>query len=300
MTASGNIRRAFTPPETLRGSPEPGQDGPSEATRAHLWKQCNEDVLIVHVDPERLKGIVAPEFKILMEHGKARILIAVQDCSSYRLEGEEVGPTQEVHEWVAIEMPPDVRPVPGAERTLPTMHWFALFTGSNNERSREHWNRSGTEALPLETVTLGSSASAVRGNMVIEGNRGYEWRAEPGAPFARLVAVNHDVYARSPAGEIVLNRIQCLATVEAWGSRGELEVTEAADPSGILSEGTHVLTAHTFLPLWGWATLADGSLGGQLGVHSKPKKTQKPEGGPYLRDLMGTVPPPQKPVIGNR
>lgn len=252
---------------------EPGKGRSSAATGAHLWKQCNEDVLIVHVDPERLKGIIAPGFEILMEQGKARILIAVQDCSSYRFEGEEVGPTYEVHEWVAIEMPPDVRPVPGAERTLPTMHWFAVYTGSSNERSREHWNRSGTEALPLEAITLRSSASSVRGKVVIGRNMGYEWTAEPGAPFARMVAVNHEVYARNPAGEVVLNRIQCLANVEAWGSRGELKVTGAADPSGVVSEGTHVLTAHTFLPLWCWGTLADGLPEAQSGEYSKPNRT---------------------------
>lgn len=242
------------------------------ATAGHLWKQCSEDVLIVNVEPERLEGIIAPEFEILIEEGKAKILIAVQDCSSFRIEGEEVGPVHEVHEWVAIEMPPDVRPVPGAERTLPTRHWFALYTGSNHERSREHWNRSGTEASPLEAVTLRSTASDVRGEVVVGGNRGYEWTADPGPPFARLVAVNHDVYARNPAGEVVLNRIQCLANVEAWGSRGELKVIGGADPSGIVSEGTHALTAHTFLPLWGWATLADGRPEAQPGGQSKPKR----------------------------
>lgn len=236
----------------------PGKERSPTATAGHFWKQCNEDVLIVNVEPERLEGIVPPEFEILIEEGKARILIAVQDCSSYRIEGEEVGPVHEVHEWVALEMPPDVRPVPGAERTLPTRHWFALYTGSNRERSREHWNRSGTEASPLEAVTLRSSASGVRGDVVFGGNRGYEWAAEPGSPFAKLVAVNHDVYARSSAGKVVLNRIQCLANIEAWGSRGELRMIGGADPSGAVSEGTHPLTAHTFLPLWGWATLGDG------------------------------------------
>lgn len=250
----------------------PGKERFPRATRGNLWKQCNEDVLIVNIEPEQLEGIVVPEFEIMIEEGKARILIAVQDCSSYRIEGEEVGPVHEVHEWVAIEMPPDVRPIPGAERTLPTMHWFALYTGSNNERSREHWNRSGTEASPLEAVTLRSSASGVRGELVFGGTRGYEWTAEPGSPFTRLVAVNHDVYATNPAGEVVLNRIQCLANVEAWGSRGELKVTVGADPSGVLSGGTHPLTAHTFLPLWGWATLAEGLPNAQPGGYSKSKR----------------------------
>lgn len=71
----------------------------------------------------------------------------------------------------------DVRPVPGAETTLPTMHGYAVYTGSNNERSRDHWDRSGTLAQPLRAVILQSSASAVRGSVIIDGERSYEWTA---------------------------------------------------------------------------------------------------------------------------
>lgn len=232
----------------------------SAKTGAHLWKQCKEDVLFIDVDPQRLDGLVAPQFELQLEQGKARILIAAQDCPTYWFEGEEIGPTLEVHEWVAVQGAEDVRPVPGAETTLPTMHWYAVYTGSNNERSRDEWDRSGTLIQPLRTVTVRSSTSAVEGTVVIDGDRSYEWTAGPGSPFARLVAVNHDVYTSNTAGQIIVNRIQCLANVAAWGSQGELKVNGGTDPADVVSEGTHALTAHAFLPIWCRATLADGGL----------------------------------------
>lgn len=240
--------------------PVSAQD-PSSDTGAHLWKQCDEDVLMVSVEPQRLDGLVAPGFELELAEGKARILIAVQDCQTYWFEGEEIGPTHEVHEWVAVQGPEDVRPVPGAEVTLPTMHWYAVYTGSSNERSRDHWNGSGTETRPLDSVTLTSSESAIGGSVVIDEERSYDWVAEPGNPFARLVAVNHDVYTRNAAGEDVFNRIQCLTNVTAWASQGELIVHGATDPSDVVTEGRHALTAHRFLPLWCRATLSDTAPG---------------------------------------
>jgi hypothetical protein len=49
----------------------------------------------------------------------------------------------------------------------------------------------------------------------------------PATPLARLVGLNHDVYARDPAGKVVLNRVQALMHLSAGPSRGTLEVAES-------------------------------------------------------------------------
>ena len=124
------------------------QPGVSD-TKSFGWRPCNEDVLSLNLDPAALQQFVGSEFSVLVAEAKARVLIVVQDCPANWFEGNEIGPTHEVHEWVAIEGPRDIRPVPGAERTLPTLTWFALFTGSSNAHNRKFWIESGPMPLRL-------------------------------------------------------------------------------------------------------------------------------------------------------
>jgi hypothetical protein len=129
------------------------QSGVSDA-KTFGWRQCSEDVLSLNLDPAPLQQFVGPEFSVRVAEGKARVLIVVQDCQANWFEGNEIGPTYEVHEWVAIEGPGDMRPVPGAERTLPTLTWFALFTGSSNAQNRKFWLSSGRTPLRLRMSPL--------------------------------------------------------------------------------------------------------------------------------------------------
>ena len=87
----------------------------------------------------------------------------------------------------------------------------------------------------------------------------YSWSVESATPFARLVAVNHDVYGRDSRGGVVYNRIQCLLNVFAWGSSGTLEVEGGADPKRLVGPGSYPITVNSFFPLWCRASLADGS-----------------------------------------
>lgn len=227
------------------------------AAKSFLWKECAEDVLKVYVDPTPLQQIVGPEFSVEVENGKALVLIVVQDCPSYWFDGEEIGPTQEVHQWVALEAPREVHPVPGAELTLRTSTWFALFTGSSNARSRESWSASGTPSVPITNVSLEAFAPEQRGQVTVGRGMSYSWEAQSAEPLARLVAVNHDVYARDSSGEIVYNRIQALINMFSWDSAGTLTVVGGTDPQKSIGPGTYPVLVHTFRPLWAWASLAD-------------------------------------------
>jgi hypothetical protein len=217
----------------------------------------SEDVLSLNLDPAPLQQFVGPEFSVRVAEGKARVLIVVQDCQANWFEGNEIGPTYEVHEWVAIEGPGDMRPVPGAERTLPTLTWFALFTGSSNAQNRKFWLSSGTYAAPIENVSLGPPAANWGGRVSVSSDLSYSWQARSAPPPARLMAVNHDVYARDTAGKIFLNRIQARLNVLAWDSPGTLKVVGGTNPNKLISSGTYAITVHAFRPLWAQASLGE-------------------------------------------
>lgn len=242
--------------EVLLAGRVAAQPGESNA-KSFLWKQCSEDVLRVDLDPAPLQRYVGSEFSVRITEGKARVIIVVQDCPTYWFDGDEIGPTQEVHEWVSIEAPRDVRPVPGAKRTSPTSTWFALFTGSSNARSRKFWTGSGTSAAPIENVSLHPPTPEQRGQLSVGSGLGYSWQAQSASPVTRLLAVNHDVYARDSAGKVVLNRIQALLNVISWNSPGTLKVVGGTNPTKLIRSGTYPITVHTFRPLWAQASLGE-------------------------------------------
>jgi hypothetical protein len=257
MSASGRFAGAAVAVALMAG-PLAGQSGESDA-KGWLWRQCNEDVLSLDLDPVPLQEFVGSELTVLVADGKARVIIVVQDCSASWFDGVEIGPTQEVHEWVAVEAPRDIRPVPGAQRTLPTLTWFALFTGSTNDRSRTLLTASGTPALPIGGLSLEPFAPEQRGRLSAGPDWSYSWEALSAPPGTRLMAVNHDVYVRDGAGEMMLNRIQALLNVLAWDSPGTLNVVGGTNPNGLIGPGTYPIGVHTFRPLWARASLGEPS-----------------------------------------
>lgn len=255
MNVSGKFAAAIVTVMVVAG-PGAAQSGESNA-RSWLWRQCNEDVLSLDLDPVPLQQFVGPEFTVLVTDGKARVIIVIQDCVDSWIDGVQIGPTQEVHEWVAVEAQRDMRPVPGAQHTLPTLTWFALFTGSTNERSRMLLTAAGTPTLPIEGLSLESFAPEQRGQLSAGPDWSYSWEARSAPPFARLVGVNHDVYVRDSAGNIAFNRIQALLNVFAWDSPGTLKVVGGTNPNRLIGPGTYAITVHTFRPLWARASLGE-------------------------------------------
>jgi hypothetical protein len=220
-----------------------------------MSKQCNEDAIQVLVDPRPFQDFVGSEFPLKLEDGKARVLIVVHDCSQYWMDGEDVGPTQEVQVWVSIRGLEDVRPVVGGEQTLPTRTWFSLFSGSDNPRVRTAKTASGTAQAQIERVLLDAPGPQREGRVSLSKDLHYSWEVLDATPLSRLVGVNHDVYVRDAAGNLVLNQIQALLHVSAGPSKATLTVVGATNPLPLLSPGTYPALVTTFFPMWSRATL---------------------------------------------
>ena len=228
----------------------------SEHPLKFLSKQCNEYAIEMHLDPRPFQDFVGTEFSLALEEGKARVVIVVQDCSQYWIDGEDLGPTQDIHVWVSIHGLEDIRPVVGAERTLPTKTWFTLFLGSSNPRAREAKMAAGTTVAPIDSVFLDSPGPQRGGRLFMGKNLSYTWHLlSLAAPLVRLVGLNHDVYTRDSAGNVVLNRIQALMHVSAGRSQGILEVVGETDALPLISPDTYPVSVSTYFPMWSRATL---------------------------------------------
>ncbi len=233
----------------------------ADGQKSFLWKQCDEDAILLHIDPDPLARLLPEGHSLALVKGKARVLIAAQDCPAYWIDGEDIGSTLEVHHWVAVNGLSDVRKVAGAELTLPTMTWFALFTGSSNSISREKWISSGTMSYGINSLSLVAPRPEGGGRVSISEELEYSWQIHRGQPIATSVGLNHDVYATNQNGDLVYNRIQCLGSIFGWESLGLLRVSGGTESSKVIGTGTYPVAVHTFLPIWCRASLADAPPG---------------------------------------
>lgn len=226
-------------------------------TTSLIWKQCDEEIIKLYVDPAPFEELVPRDRNLLLFEGRAWVLVIAQDCPQYWFAGDDFGATDDVHMWVAIEGVQDVRPVVGAEQTMPTLTWFAFFTGSNDPRGREIWTASGTPAVPIGGVYLDPPGPERGGRVVLGPEQSFSWEVKSADPFARFLGVNHDVYGQDAAGSVVLNRIQAIANMDAYDSSGILEVVGGMGPADWIAAGTHEVEVHSFFPVWARASLGE-------------------------------------------
>jgi hypothetical protein len=179
----------------------------------------------------------------------------VQDCPVWIVQGEDLGPSEEVHMWVSLQGADDLRPLAGVEETLPTMTWFNVFNGTRDPRVREAFAASGTHSQPINDLELSTRAGGQGGSVLIDESLRYSWSSAPSPPFARFVGVNHDIYGRDSNGDIVFNQVQAVMDVSAWGSGGTMTVVGGTDPRVLIGEGTYRVRVNRIARLWAAVSL---------------------------------------------
>ena len=219
-------------------------------------RQCNEYAMELRLDPRPFQKFVGSDFSLDLVEGKARVVFVVHDCSQLWIDGQDMGPAQELRVWVSIRGLDDVRPVVGAEQTPPTRTWFSLFEGSSNPHVRETKIAGRIVESPVDLVLLDPPGPQGGGRVNVNGNVAFSWRVPSlAAPSVRLVGLNHDVYRRDSTGSVVLNRIQAVLHVSRDPSPGTLEVVGHAGVIPLISPGTYPVSVRMFFPMWSRATL---------------------------------------------
>lgn len=221
------------------------------------WKQCDEDVLGLRVEPGPVQEAVGSEHTVALENGQAMVAIMIQDCSQYWIDGTDLGTNQMIHVLARIEGSEDVRPVVGAPHTEPTMSWFGLFTGSTNPRDREARAASGTAPEPIESVLLEPAEFPRGGEVIVRSDARFSWRVPSAQPSPALTGFNHDVYVRDGSGGVVLKRVQAIGSSVAAPSPGMLEVEGEENLAGVIAPGRYPTLVYTFFPVWARATLGE-------------------------------------------
>ncbi len=227
----------------------------SQRPLMYSLRQCNENVVELRLDPRPFQDIVGPEFSLALEEGQARVVIIAHDCSQYWIDGQDLGLAHDLRIWVAIRGLEDLRPVVGAERTLPTRTYFTLLEGSSNPRVREAKIASGVFEASVDSIVLVSPGTPGEGRVYLSGNLALSWRVpSPAPPSARLVGLNLDVYRRDSTGTPVLNRIQALMHVSSEPSPATLEVVGSQGVVPLIRSGTYSASVRLFFPMWSRAT----------------------------------------------
>jgi hypothetical protein len=224
-----------------------------EASQAlQLWRQSVEQVIILTADQQAAQELVGNDFDVSLTEGQVRLVIVLQESKSNFLNGKEVGPSQDVHIWVSIKGPRSGTEIPviGAQSTLKTMSWFKLFGGSSHPQIRSAFAKSSLLYDSIENLSLVHSGTDIRGKVVIDPERSFSWTATAEAPWVDLIGVNHDVYTRDQAGEVVATHVQALLKAAAWGSEGSLEVQGDILPGGLLPTGIHPVKVNSYNPIW--------------------------------------------------
>jgi hypothetical protein len=228
----------------------------SELPLKFLSKQCNEEAIEFHLDPRPFQDFVGSEFSLKLVEGKACVLIIIQDCSQYWIDGKNFGPAQDIQAWVQINGVEDIRSVVGAQQTLPTRTWFTLFSGSSNPKVRAAKMDLGTVQIPIDRIFLDPPGSQRGGQVLLDKNVNISWSVmSPVTPSVKMVGVNHDVYTRDSARNIVLNRIQALLHVYSRYAPGTLKVVGESDAMPLIKPGTYLVLVSTFFPMWSRANL---------------------------------------------
>ncbi len=231
-------------------------DAQSHHQLMYATRQCNEYALELLLDPRPFQDVVGPDFPLALVEGKARIVIVVHDCSQLWINGEELGPAQEVRVWVSVRGLEDVRPVVGAEQTLPTRTWFSLFEGSSNPRVRDAKLAAAIDEASVDSVLLDPPGTGRGGRVYVNGKLALSWSVpSAAAPSVSLLGLNHDVYRRDSTGTVALNRIQALMHVSAATSPGTLEVVGNQGLVPLIGPGTYPVSVRIFFPMWSRATL---------------------------------------------
>jgi hypothetical protein len=227
------------------------QDQPGDPT-LQLWRQSVEHVIVLDAAPEPFQAFVGEDFKVVVKEEKTWLLIVLQDSQTNYLDGEDVGPSQDVHIWVKIEGPREGTEIPviGAPTTFETMSWFKLFGGSSHPQVRSMFATSGLLYEPIEKLSLVHSDREIGGELVVDQDKSFSWRAKPKAPSAELLGVNHDFYTRNQDGRLVCTQVQALVKVRAWASEGALEIRGGIVPGNLLPAGTYPVTVNSYDPIW--------------------------------------------------
>lgn len=225
-----------------------------------LWKACAEHVVMLRADPAPFRELAGAERPLQLVDGQAIVSILIQRCPVWRIAERDIGPSDEIHIWVALAGPESVRPIEGVAHMMPTRRWFSVYKGVLQTAPRMAYTAAGIPAVPIDAVELERSDDGFAGSVSIPGGGRFSWRAGKNEPPWPSLGVHHEVYGRDEGGRLHLTRVQGVAELDAWQAPGRLTIEEGIarelGPTPLLAPGTYRAQVHAMPILWAVASLA--------------------------------------------
>jgi hypothetical protein len=185
-------------------------------------KLGSEHAIVVQLPAERFAGVIPPHHAPhLDEQGRYRIMLLAQDCKRCSFGDAEAGAVHELHVWLQLGSTTDDLPsIEGADVSLPSQQWLALFVATDNPVVEANLRSFGFDPGQLTGLELRSGG----GSVALQDGAGFEWTEEgPGRGPARI-GVHHVLLMPGDGPGAPPHRIAALITDAVMGQPSELRV----------------------------------------------------------------------------
>ncbi len=217
----------------------------------HVFElQCRESAQFLAVDPAIARTYVPPGYSVFVSgqetadmsrrlpDGSAVLIMIYQECSEATWDGVPLAPLKMVHQWVRIDGPLEVLPVPGTSTTVPTYYWYMLDDPTTDTGLRQRLREAGVSSSSIVSIELGDNVDSKRtGGVVEKDNPGTE--NDVGYSFVEInrpaekspIGINHRLFHEQcdDNGRCTLMKALDSGFIVPFGSGSAVTVTAHPD-----------------------------------------------------------------------
>lgn len=163
---------------------------PSADKVVDVQMQCNTIVGVFEVDPVAARAVLPSQYELALQpNGNALVYLQESNCNGDG-NGEPLGAFDLADAWLAIEGPFEVRDIPGAFVTIPTINVYVLKAQTTSNWVKTHCAAIHFPKELIRSLAVGGPIVPLRQGSVIEQTgRRYSWSeflpcmAPPGSPY---------------------------------------------------------------------------------------------------------------------
>lgn len=191
-----------------------------EAVRSQ--KLGSENAIVVQLPAERFIGAIPPHHEPPVdEQGRYRIMLLAQDCSRCSFGDGEAGAVHELHLWLQLAFATeDPRPIAGADVSLPSQQWLALFVATDNPVVDANLRSFGFDPARL----TGAELRAGGGSLALQNGAHLEWFVAGHGGEPARIGVHHAIFMPGDGPGAAPHRVAALISDAVMGQPGELRV----------------------------------------------------------------------------
>jgi len=207
--------------------------GAREADVVRSRKLGSENAIVVQLPAERFTGAIAPHTRPPVdEQGRYRIMLLAQDCNRCSFGDGEAGAVRELHLWLQLgSAAEDTRPIAGADVSLPSQQWLALFVATDNPVAEANLRSFGFDPARLARSELRADG----GSLALQDGAHLEWSVAGHGRGPATIGVHHAIFMPGDGPGSAPHRIAARISEAVMGLHGELRVHGVALEPFLLS-----------------------------------------------------------------